>query len=31
MPKKKTKKISSLDFELAWKRMKEVLAYEKEQ
>ncbi len=29
--KKKTQKISRLDFELAWKRMKEVLAYEKEQ
>lgn len=27
--KKKTQKTSKLDFELAWKRMKEILAYEK--
>ena len=27
--KKKTQKISRLDFELAWKRMKEILEYEK--
>jgi phage-related protein len=28
--KKKTKKTSKPDFELAWKRMKEILAYEKD-